>query len=216
MLLKTCFTALVMSLTPTAASAAVTITFDGYASGVDGAGVAWEKGTVWTEALASVTFVVDEGKVLVPGASTSTSVFEAAYPAVRTFVTIAGEKREIATRAYRFLTGNHADWNQDVTWISTLDNGPAQDYRHIELIAQTPFNASLVPKSFRDYGTYAIPSSGLLFAGDFNGTGVGVAFRFTSLTLGSAVPESKTWAMMVLGFGAIGYAMRRKTALRFV
>lgn len=32
----------------------------------------------------------------------------------------------------------------------------------------------------------------------------------------SAVPEIGTWAMMILGFGIIGYSMRRKTVLRFV
>jgi len=32
----------------------------------------------------------------------------------------------------------------------------------------------------------------------------------------SAVPEPATWAMMILGFGAVGCAMRRKTVLRFV
>lgn len=31
-----------------------------------------------------------------------------------------------------------------------------------------------------------------------------------------AVPEPATWMMMLLGFGAIGYAMRRKTVLRYV
>lgn len=30
------------------------------------------------------------------------------------------------------------------------------------------------------------------------------------------VPEPGTWMTMILGFGAIGYAMRRKTVLRFV
>jgi hypothetical protein len=31
-----------------------------------------------------------------------------------------------------------------------------------------------------------------------------------------AVPEPATWAMMILGFGVVGWALRRKTALRFV
>jgi hypothetical protein len=30
-----------------------------------------------------------------------------------------------------------------------------------------------------------------------------------------AVPEPATWAMMILGFGVVGYAMRRRTSLRF-
>lgn len=34
-------------------------------------------------------------------------------------------------------------------------------------------------------------------------------------TIPAAVPEPGTWAMMILGFGAIGYAMRRKTVIRF-
>lgn len=32
----------------------------------------------------------------------------------------------------------------------------------------------------------------------------------------AAVPEPATWAMMILGFSIIGYALRRKTVLRFV
>lgn len=32
----------------------------------------------------------------------------------------------------------------------------------------------------------------------------------------SAVPEPATWMTMILGFGVIGYALRRKTVLRFV
>lgn len=35
-------------------------------------------------------------------------------------------------------------------------------------------------------------------------------FGFT----GAAVPEPATWAMMLLGFGAMGYAMRRGGKLR--
>lgn len=35
-------------------------------------------------------------------------------------------------------------------------------------------------------------------------------------SVSAAVPEPATWAMMILGFGVVGFAMRRKTVLRFV
>ncbi|MGK6323781.1 PEPxxWA-CTERM sorting domain-containing protein [Sphingomonas sp. DT-51] len=42
------------------------------------------------------------------------------------------------------------------------------------------------------------------------------AVRLSSLRFSVAsVPEPATWAMMILGFGAIGYAMRRRSVLRF-
>lgn len=58
------------------------------------------------------------------------------------------------------------------------------------------------------------------FTGGF-GTGasgfLGIPLKPTSLTVSTAaVPEPATWAMMILGFGVVGYAMRRKTVMRFV
>lgn len=43
-----------------------------------------------------------------------------------------------------------------------------------------------------------------------------VAFRVTGNVINGAVPEPASWMMMILGFGVVGYAMRRKTVLRFV
>ncbi|MEG8037972.1 FxDxF family PEP-CTERM protein [Sphingomonas sp. LR60] len=40
--------------------------------------------------------------------------------------------------------------------------------------------------------------------------GGNVAFRASA-----AVPEPGTWALMILGFGIVGYAMRRRPAVRF-
>ena len=40
---------------------------------------------------------------------------------------------------------------------------------------------------------------------DFNTDG----FKLSSIVVNAAVPEPATWAMMLLGFGAIGFAMRR-------
>lgn len=45
--------------------------------------------------------------------------------------------------------------------------------------------------------------------GDYVGSGK--AFQFSYV--GNAVPEPATWAMMMLGFGAVGYAMRKRKAV---
>lgn len=44
---------------------------------------------------------------------------------------------------------------------------------------------------------------------DLNVTG-GSAFAAVTANIQAAVPEPGTWAMMLLGFGAIGYSMRRR------
>ena len=35
-------------------------------------------------------------------------------------------------------------------------------------------------------------------------------FKLKSITVNTAVPEPGTWAMMLFGFGAVGYSMRRR------
>lgn len=52
-------------------------------------------------------------------------------------------------------------------------------------------------------------------AGQFEGTQFTGAYRLNvsvanAVTVDGAVPEPSTWAMMLVGFGAIGFAMRRK------
>ncbi|MEG3122657.1 PEPxxWA-CTERM sorting domain-containing protein [Sphingomonas sp. GB1N7] len=39
-------------------------------------------------------------------------------------------------------------------------------------------------------------------------------FSLTAVTAASAVPETATWAMMIAGFGMIGFAMRRRSNVR--
>jgi hypothetical protein len=49
-----------------------------------------------------------------------------------------------------------------------------------------------------------------------NGLRTGTGSLSLSLAPTAAVPELATWAMMILGFGAVGYAMRRqRPALRY-
>jgi len=45
-----------------------------------------------------------------------------------------------------------------------------------------------------------------------NGNNSGAGSLGGSITIRQAVPEPSTWAMMLLGFGAVGFAMRRRRA----
>jgi hypothetical protein len=45
-----------------------------------------------------------------------------------------------------------------------------------------------------------------------NGNNSGAGSLGGSITIRQAVPEPATWAMMLLGFGAVGFAMRRRRA----
>ena len=47
-----------------------------------------------------------------------------------------------------------------------------------------------------------------------NGTSQGGGSYTANVTF-AAVPEPATWALMILGFGVVGYSMRRRPAVRF-
>ena len=42
----------------------------------------------------------------------------------------------------------------------------------------------------------------------------GVSGQVTELAVSGAIPEPATWAMMLIGFGAVGYSMRRRPQAR--
>jgi hypothetical protein len=52
--------------------------------------------------------------------------------------------------------------------------------------------------------------TGVCTAGVGSGTGINFEKQNSVTLLGSAVPEPGTWAMMLMGFGAIGASMRRR------
>ena len=40
-----------------------------------------------------------------------------------------------------------------------------------------------------------------------------VTINYTPVDVAAAVPEPTTWAMMIMGFGLVGSAMRRRNAV---
>lgn len=89
----------------------------------------------------------------------------------------------------------------------------------INLLAQYNDNCIGDPSGgFCNWSAGGVGFAGTAFSIDFGGTANQTGFD--NITFGSvnpgggAVPEPGTWAMMLLGFGAIGFAMRRRTALK--
>jgi hypothetical protein len=54
------------------------------------------------------------------------------------------------------------------------------------------------------------PVSLMLTASQAGGPGLSISASFTNTTTAGAIPETSTWAMMALGFGALGYAASRR------
>jgi hypothetical protein len=77
-----------------------------------------------------------------------------------------------------------------------------------------PYYHMISDISFAGAAANAGPLTGsgtISFSGRRYGTsGYGLAFRLTDGFVRSAAPEPESWALMILGFGAIGSAMRRE------
>ncbi len=74
-------------------------------------------------------------------------------------------------------------------------------------ISTAVFSNTTIAKLGLKVGTYA-------YAFNRGANADSITVRINAAT--AAVPEPATWAMMMLGFGVIGYALRRRTVLRFV
>ena len=76
-------------------------------------------------------------------------------------------------------------------------------------------NSSFQVLSGADQGTHDLPNWGTYNRYGFVSLGTFPGPTFGNVLLGGlsvtqAVPEPNTWAMMLLGFGAVGFAMRRR------
>ena len=65
-------------------------------------------------------------------------------------------------------------------------------------------------QSFSQYVQFAASAGETITSVAFSNNPSVNAFETANFSIGSAVPEPATWAMMLVGFGAVGYSMRRR------
>jgi hypothetical protein len=114
------------------------------------------------------------------------------------------------------------DFGQTGLFSLSLTEVAAQTANNLEFlsvtvngVAATLFSAPGGEPDFASLVGLAIAGvANITVHGTSNGNGVyGGTYSFAP---SSAVPEPATWAMMLIGFGGIGYSMRRRPARRLV
>lgn len=122
----------------------------------------------------------------------------------------------------------HVDWDK-VTNIITLDSQDTWDFQTFDLLisdilfdsAQSITGISMLTNGLTD--PTLVPTLGFTgnaisisyatgeFGESFNFTGGSATFQVTLSDTQGAIPEPATWALMMIGFGAIGASMRRRS-----
>lgn len=138
---------------------------------------------------------------------------EAFVQIARGFAFFGGNASEAAVGYTFYLTGTPSDGSAGEPFVGA----PARGQRlELTSVYRDIGNAdALTVAGLLDAGTPAVQSFQYLAGLGGRDTGI-LAGSYSGSVTSPAVPEPATWAMMILGFGAVGFAMRRKTVLRLV
>lgn len=163
------------------------------------------------------------------------------FTLINTFDT-AADQAAVSGSGFIFQTGSNGQGaalpGNNTPYLSVLGNGAAtinfsQVVRSLAFDFSTLDTYNMLTVNFSTGPSDMVSGDDFLAAGAPNGATSG-SFRvngdgrlITSITLGStsnsfevdnlsisAVPEASTWAMMIVGFGLVGSAMRRRTTAR--
>jgi len=206
--------AAMLAATTASADAAVTYTFTGSEDG--GAAVSGSI-TIDTDALAGGNAAADPA--LSYYFSTGDAASTTALPFLSVSLTSAGTSPVLLSAGdytYQLLQMDPSDgsFQFELDWsVTNADNG---------ITASTFTLSALGTAATSGLGGTVLPD--FAHSGDFyfvasSGTGANVTLdTVSSGTISFAAapaPEAATWAMMVLGFGAVGYAARRRARVAF-
>jgi hypothetical protein len=117
------------------------------------------------------------------------------------------------TRTFSFVTpAGFTLASADITSIATTNPLTNIDFSSVTLNGVNFNILSTGQQEFRNLLNQVLVVGGNNIISVNGTTGGEAAFRGTLSFAASAVPEPTTWAMMLVGFGAVGYSMRRRPA----
>jgi len=98
-------------------------------------------------------------------------------------------------------------------WSGLNSTGSLLATLNLPVTPSNPGSPGCAGGAFCPYVPIGVAFAGMAMSVDFGGSADQVAFAnitIGSITPGTGVPEPATWAMMIIGFGAVGTAMRRR------
>jgi hypothetical protein len=149
------------------------------------------------------------------------------FNASNTFAAVSFAREDVALllnenggggSATRLITGLTVGQQYNLSFLLSGDNRPGQAYVLTGGIAGLSFTvngtvgaAGTNPGSLLTYGFTATNASHLLSFGQASVTdGSPIIDNITIESVGGAVPEPSSWAMLLAGFGMVGFAARRR------
>jgi hypothetical protein len=104
--------------------------------------------------------------------------------------------------------------------IPDIVNGVSSSITHLSFTSSDPYSIGLDgnilledhPLQFYNNGNYN--PTFMVGQYSFNGQGNEDVYSLAITDVAGAVPEPATWAMMLVGFGGVGFAMRRRSKVR--
>jgi hypothetical protein len=120
------------------------------------------------------------------------------------------------TRTFEFLTPAGFNLTSvDISSIATTNTLTDIDFSSVTLNGVAFNIGSTGTQEFRNLLNQALVAGGNNIISVMGTTGGEASFSGNlSFAATSAVPEPTTWAMMLLGFGAVGYSMRKRPGAR--
>jgi len=155
-------------------------------------------GTFTKRDLSTLSFTAAQRSAIVQFITFGDAQIEAATGYARTQYSAATQ-----LGLWEILNENAGEWNllSGSFWVSSYDSNDILD-------AAATANTWLTSLKARTMPTHATESLGVLDPGPGNQTQVYIKVNDTG-QIPPAVPEPATWGMMAIGFGALGFGLRR-------
>jgi hypothetical protein len=166
--------------------------------------------------LADLTIQTNLDGVNVPGAPTTATItgvidYETFFSSASGGSSSVSNFNVLLANGSNYNAGNYSPFSSGVNAFLNLTSGQTGTLDFTAVGSSSPLFSFNLSGLFTANGQGALPGGGVTLTNATQIDGTTIAAGSTgTLAVTAAVPEPATWAMMLVGFGAMGVSMRRR------